>query len=700
MSSLKDAPGVSPSPMVSVVIPVFNAERYLGECIKSLQAQTMRDFEIIAVDNGSTDASVAILRDMAQEDPRISVLSSEGNAGVARNAGMEKAQGKYLLFLDADDFFAPELLQDTVVAAENKQAQLVLFGGRRFDDARQEVLKKYEFLRKSLLPKREVFSARDCGIDFFRITTPAPWSKLFLRSFIEEKGLKFQSLQNSNDVFFTMAAMAMADRIVAVKEDLIRYRVNMQGSLQGSKSRNPLCFVEALFALGKYLRSSDRYDVLKPTYQQQVLSTVKYNLETSTTGAARLEILDAIEKTGLVRQNWRQLAEGDPEKSYAAYLYIFVSAALAQRRRERAMKCALPPSSRLVVAPRDGKTSVAVSVVIPVYNTAEYISQTIACVLNQTLNDLEVICIDDGSNDGTLEILLEEAEKDPRISVFTQENSGQSASRNVGMTAARGKYLYFIDSDDLLDEGALEFCCQAAERDGLDLFLFDATSFYESEKLHNEHASYDTYYTRARDYEEVMDGPCMMATMAKAGDYLPSPCLYIAKTDFVRGIDASFIPGIFHEDNAYTYDLMIKASRVSHRKLPLYRRRIRENSTMTSKVTFSHCYGYYACGKQMLKTACELSGKLDDETYASALRIAYGAFASAQTRYNNLAKGEEGGVMGMTAVERASFDTLVGKDSSGAKVHKELSKVKDSRPFKLGWKLTKPYRDLKKKIEG
>ena len=56
--------------------------------------------------------------------------------------------------------------------------------------------------------------------------------------------------------------------------------------------------------------------------------------------------------------------------------------------------------------------------------------------------------------------------------------------------------------------------------------------------------------------------------------------------------------------------------------------------------------------------------------------------------------------MGMTAVERASFDTLVGKDSSGAKVHKELSKVKDSRPYKLGWKLTKPYRDLKKKIKG
>ena len=287
MPSLKDAPGVSPSPMVSVVIPVFNAERYIGECVKSLQAQTMRDFEILAVDNGSTDASVAILRDMAEGDSRITVLSSEGNAGVARNVGMEVARGKYLLFLDADDFFAPELLQDTVAAAEEKQAQLVLFGGRRFDDAKQEVLKKFDFLRKNLLPKQEVFSARDCGIDFFRITTPAPWSKLFLRSFIEDKGLKFQSLQNSNDVFFTMAAMAMADRIVAVKEDLIRYRVNMQGSLQGSKSRNPLCFVGALSALGEYLRVSDRYDVLKPTYQQQVLSTVKYNLETSTTGKAR-----------------------------------------------------------------------------------------------------------------------------------------------------------------------------------------------------------------------------------------------------------------------------------------------------------------------------------------------------------------------------------------------------------------------------
>lgn len=709
MSGVESPLSVMPAPIVSVIIPVYNAECFIGECIESLQAQVFDDFEILAVDNGSTDGSMSVLEDLACEDPRITVFSSEGNAGVARNVGMENARGKYLLFLDADDFFAPELLRDAVGAAEAHHAQIVLFGGRRFDNEKQEPLKKYEFLRTDLLPEKEVFSARDCGINFFQITTPAPWSKLFLREYVEEKKLKFQSLQNSNDLFFTMAALSVADRIVAVKEDLVRYRVNIQDSLQGSKSRNPLCFIEALSALGEFIQSEGCCSALELTYQQQVLSTARYNLQSCSSDKVRLEILDALEDRNLIHPSCQEL--GDVEGGdHAAYLFSYVSAALAQRKRERMREWITPPSSRLVAPSRDGRDSVKVSVVIPAYNMAGYVEQTIECVLSQTLDDIEVICIDDGSSDETLSILLDEARKDSRVSVFTQKNSGLSASRNVGIAAARGEYLYFIDSDDLLEECTLETCCKIADADNLDIILFDASSFYESEELHRQHAVYDSYYTRMRSYDEVLRGPELMATMFAAGDYLPSACLYISRTDFVRRIGASFIPGVLHEDNAYTYELMMRAARASHRNLALYRRRVRENSIMTSNATFSRCYGYYACGCRMLQVAQELSGELGEDVRAAVLSIACTAVANAQSHFVNLAKGEEGGVLGMAAVERASFDIFVGAKSLGykkaselesvrkklARKQKELDKIKNSRSFKLGRLLTKPYRGIKK----
>lgn len=108
-----------------------------------------------------------------------------------------------------------------------------------------------------------------------------------------------------------------------------------------------------------------------------------------------------------------------------------------------------------------------VSVVIPVYNTAPYLRQCLDSVLNQTLREIEIICVDDGSTDGSAAILKEYASKSPvsrtSINILTQENAGQSVARNVGTAHARGKYIYYLDSDDTLHPHALERLYQVAE---------------------------------------------------------------------------------------------------------------------------------------------------------------------------------------------------------------------------------------------
>lgn len=113
--------------------------------------------------------------------------------------------------------------------------------------------------------------------------------------------------------------------------------------------------------------------------------------------------------------------------------------------------------------------SFKVSVIIPVYNTELYIKQTVESIQKQTLYDIEIIIINDGSTDNSLSLLLELSKQDHRIKIFSQENQGLSISRNTGLEKASGEFVYFMDSDDLLEKDALEICYQKCIAEKLDL---------------------------------------------------------------------------------------------------------------------------------------------------------------------------------------------------------------------------------------
>ena len=115
-----------------------------------------------------------------------------------------------------------------------------------------------------------------------------------------------------------------------------------------------------------------------------------------------------------------------------------------------------------------------ISVVIPVYNTGALLDRTLRSITNQSLQDIEIICVDDGSTDDSLRFLKEWERNDARIQVIAfPENKGVSCARNTGLDAARAPYVYFMDSDDLLDADALRVCCEYAERTRADFIFFD-----------------------------------------------------------------------------------------------------------------------------------------------------------------------------------------------------------------------------------
>ncbi|MDR1452545.1 MAG: glycosyltransferase [Candidatus Margulisbacteria bacterium] len=241
-----------------------------------------------------------------------------------------------------------------------------------------------------------------------------------------------------------------------------------------------------------------------------------------------------------------------------------------------------------------------VSVIIPVYNVEKYLAECLNSVCGQTLRSLEIICVNDGSTDGSAEILAKYKQKDKRLKVITQKNKGQSAARNAGLSTASGQYLYFMDSDDVLKSDALTILTKKSDRGKLDVLYFDATVIFADQKTAKKRWWYADFYRRRKEYRGVTAGQKLFASMKNNGEYRVQPCLQLIRRRYWQRLNLFFYEGVFLEDNLFNFLCMLQAGRVSHLQQELFIRRVNEGSTMTRPKTFQHFYGAFHALVQML----------------------------------------------------------------------------------------------------
>lgn len=248
-----------------------------------------------------------------------------------------------------------------------------------------------------------------------------------------------------------------------------------------------------------------------------------------------------------------------------------------------------------------------VSVIVPVYNASKYLVETISSVRRQTLRDLEIIIVDDGSTDESVAIAEELASSDARIQIFALEtNQGVGAARNFGIQQATGEFLYFLDSDDRLHEEALEVLSKKSTNEQLDILYFDAEPFFDSPQLEREKGGYRIYYQRSDSYLGVKPGVELLVEMTANDDWKPGPPLQLARRSFIEEEGVTFPEGTFHEDNPYTLLNALAAKRVAYEPRALLYRRIREGSIVTSRPTPKHIYGLFDAYVQGSSTADRL----------------------------------------------------------------------------------------------
>lgn len=242
-----------------------------------------------------------------------------------------------------------------------------------------------------------------------------------------------------------------------------------------------------------------------------------------------------------------------------------------------------------------------VSVIIPIYNVENYLAETLDSVINQTFRNIEILCIDDGSTDRSAEILKKYAEIDSRIRVYSKENEGVGKARNLGIDLAKGKYIYFLDSDDLTDPHLLEICHKTAEEDELDIVLFEGEAFYESEELEEAFPGYKTLYHRKRDYPGIYSGRDLYISLSENWDCFTHICMRFYRKAYIKENEICFPEDIYYEDEIFSLRALLQAKTARVLKQNLYQRRVRDNSIMTHADDIYKRYAsYHECACQVL----------------------------------------------------------------------------------------------------
>ena len=187
---------------------------------------------------------------------------------------------------------------------------------------------------------------------------------------------------------------------------------------------------------------------------------------------------------------------------------------------------------------------IKVSVILPIYNVEPFLEATFESLLNQSLKDIEIIAVNDGSTDGSELIIKKYAKKDSRVKYYIQRNLGQSVARNLALNYATGKYVYMMDSDDILfNPDALRICYEYAEKNQADFIFFDGESFSEGDA---NRTSWNTKRTHLVDENKKYEGTYLLNLMLDTETHNCVVWLLLVNTNYLNRISLRFCPGIIH----------------------------------------------------------------------------------------------------------------------------------------------------------
>lgn len=294
-------------PKASVIVPVYNVKDYLKKCVDSILAQTEADFELLLIDDGSTDESGALCDTLAQSDERIRVIHQENRGlGGARNSGSKAAVGDWLLYVDSDDWIEPETLERAIIAGERANAEMVVFGMRTVDEngnIGQVIVED--------LPKNTALSVEERKE--ILLIAPSAANKLFRREWLLSTGIEFPSRVWYEDIRTTPKLMIHSKAMVFI--DFVGYNYfQRSGSIMNSNNidRN-VEIIDAFDDLLGYFKEQGKFDEYKNELRFLTLSHVYL--------VASIRVIRLDRKHSLIKKFAEYIRREFPDYRQSQYMY-------------------------------------------------------------------------------------------------------------------------------------------------------------------------------------------------------------------------------------------------------------------------------------------------------------------------------------------------------------------------------------------
>lgn len=492
----------------SIIIPVYNSEAYLDECFDSVCGQTYQDFEVICVNDGSTDSSRDLLSAWALRDERIHVIDkANGGPSSARNDGIRLAQGDYICFLDADDKFEPNALERLAGVVGKESLDAVVFGWSYMPAGKIAD----RFVREHVKVRDAFYPAFAPELLFEEMSNP--YLRLAVRrEALLASGVLFdETLRVGEDAQFLFALYPRIGAVRLISDKLYRYLLPHKGSIMADYKNDVahLCISDlnaaiAIFAdwksagfldaygarLMKWFVRGQLYTILRQSSEiREPMTALVAQMWRANFTADELVALDLDEATKqlvsivLAADEEGKLAIDDDELARALLKWRIAEygvADLAVTAAERATAFLLDNKRMLLKEPIETKAvqgefsgchserseeslrssepskplrgDSLVSVIVPIYNVAKFLDQALDSIQAQTLQNIEIICVNDGSTDNSLAIMRAHADCDARIRVIDKPNGGYGSACNRGLAEARGTWIAIVEPDDWIDE--------------------------------------------------------------------------------------------------------------------------------------------------------------------------------------------------------------------------------------------------------
>lgn len=564
------------SPLVSVVVPIYKVERYLRQCVDSILNQTLQNLEVILVDDGSPDGCPDIVDEYAEKDPRVvAVHQPNGGYGKAVNHGITLARGKYIGIIESDDWIEPTMYENLYTCAKKYDVDLVKSLFWFYDSTKEEGKRDTLYHREGLIESLPNIPFNPIDYPIIFECQVSLWANLYRADFLKQIKLEETPSASYQDFPFMMEVYARVKNMYFISTPYVHYRMECgQGS---SCTTNDARLLQAPVMHGKALDILEQYKILDKIkehifyhiYRSNYifLSTIQMQYAQAYYDRYREVMLRALSYSDIT---YKQFNAHD--KKHMTRLLKHKKVSKFSKRfkpisiNKGYLKIIRKGQEYYYKLPWGKINPPLVSIIVPVYNSEFWLRACLDSVCNQSYKQLEIICVNDGSTDHSLDVLKEYQKQDARIIIINQPNQGLSVARNSALKILKGEWILAIDGDDILAKHAISDCLKCVD-ESVDIVVFQKQYFNDvtGKKI------------KVEKIPAIGKHPISQYLLEQTEVHFINK---FWRTSFLRKNNAEFLPHVWYEDKALWFTVAPFANHVYYLKKGLYHYRIRKDSIM------------------------------------------------------------------------------------------------------------------------